>query len=242
MGTVYLHGNGGSGGSGGMGLTIVVGTDRPTKATHNTLWVYSDVEAPMYSLSAVAPETPEPGVLWIPIGSSGRTKIITSVGDNWITVYIISVQQYIDGKWVEKTAKVYQNGEWIDVITDLYFVKNGVSAFTFSLSGTNKQAQYDGYYGINGGGSGYHSAWIPNVNLRGYTALRIEGTFRTGTGYELCVWDKATAAPDYNNHTSTVNLTESGATLNVSELNGIYSIGITNSSTYAMKIVNMWLE
>lgn len=119
--------NSGSGGSGGgMELTIIVDTVRPAKATHNMIWVDSDVEATSYALTAAEPENPEPGALWISIGDGGKTKVVSPVGDNWITVYLLSAKQYIDGEWVAKVAKRYQNGEWTQFsATNLYLYNNG---------------------------------------------------------------------------------------------------------------------
>lgn len=115
MGTAYLYGNGGSGGGGGgMELTIIVDTVRPAKATHNAIWVESNVDATSYALTTVDPENPEDGALCISIGESGAVKMASPVGENWITVYPLSAKQFINGDWVSKVAKSYQNGEWVD--------------------------------------------------------------------------------------------------------------------------------
>lgn len=110
----------GSGGSGGFELSIVGGTTRPTKASHNMVWVDTDVEITEYVLSAIEPQNPVSGMVWVRIGNSGSTKVVSTIGDDWITVYPLSAKQYISGAWVDKTARSYQNGTWVDWILNLY--------------------------------------------------------------------------------------------------------------------------
>lgn len=116
MGIVFLHGNGGSGGGvgGGSELTIVGGTTRPANATQNTIWVNTDIDITSYILSATAPESPNEGMVWITIKDSGAVKIASPVGGDWITVYPIYAQQYVNSAWVEKVTKSYQNGAWVE--------------------------------------------------------------------------------------------------------------------------------
>lgn len=116
MGIAFLHGNGGSGGggAGGSELTIVGGTTRPAKPTQNMIWIDTDVEITAYTLSATAPEEPDDGVVWITISTDGPIKIASPVGDDWITVYPISAQQRINGEWIAKDTKNYQDGVWVE--------------------------------------------------------------------------------------------------------------------------------
>lgn len=61
-GEVFIFGSGGSGGSGGGGgseLTVVGGTVKPVKVSHNTIWVDTDVDITTLAFSAEEPNTYE---------------------------------------------------------------------------------------------------------------------------------------------------------------------------------------
>lgn len=125
MGIAFLHGNGGSGGSGGSELTIVGGTTRPAKATQNTIWIATDVKITDYALSAIEPENPVEGMVWITISNFGAVKVPSPAGGDWITVYPLAAKQLIDGVWVEKVSSIYQNGEWMEILPWTYLYSNG---------------------------------------------------------------------------------------------------------------------
>lgn len=124
MGNAYLYGNGGSGGGGGsLGFEIVGGTTRPAKPTQNLVWVNTDVDITGYSLSATEPENPVEGMLWVNIADSSTIKSTFTVDKEWVTIYLTSTSQYINGVWVDVTAKSYQDGAWVDWIS--YLCKAG---------------------------------------------------------------------------------------------------------------------
>lgn len=103
----------GGGSSGGSELIIVGGIASPAKATHNTIWIYTNVEITSHVLSATEPGNPVEGMVLVTIGDSGNIAITSPVGGDWITVYPLSAKQYIGGAWVDKTAKSYYNGAWV---------------------------------------------------------------------------------------------------------------------------------
>lgn len=119
MGECILHGNGGGGragsGSGaGLDFKIVGGTTRPTSPFENTIWINTNVEITSYVLSATEPETPTNGMVWVTIGNYGDIKATSPIDDEWIVIYPRFIRQYINSSWVDKEAKSYQNGAWVD--------------------------------------------------------------------------------------------------------------------------------
>lgn len=114
MGEAFITRRGGSGGSGGLELTVCGGTTRPTKVTHNTIWINTDVEITSHVLSSTEPASPVEGMVWVTIGAFGTVKMASPVGGDWITVYPLSAKQYVSGAWVKKEAKSYRDGEWVD--------------------------------------------------------------------------------------------------------------------------------
>lgn len=131
MGIAYLHGNGGSGGGTSLGFEIVGGTIRPGKPTQNMVWVNTDVDITSYAFSATEPENPVEGMLWVTIADSSSVKSVFTVDKEWVTLYLVSVKQYISGAWVGKSAMNYQNGTWTDWWTgELYTPGNEWESIT----------------------------------------------------------------------------------------------------------------
>lgn len=230
------------GGGTSLNFKIVGGTSQPTAPKENTIWVNTSVAIPAWELSATEPGSPVAGMVWISTGTSSGVAF-NALKKNAIQVYPLSAKQYVGGQWVSVEAKTYQDGEWKTVFVEIHIVENGIlnPEYSFSLSEKETATQGTASYNIAGSTSGYHTAWITDIDLTPYTTLSIGGTFRQATGFELCVWDKNISSPTYENHIATADLTETGAALDVSALKGVYSIGITTVYTHVMKIVNMWL-
>lgn len=116
MGTVYLHGNGGSGGGGGLNFAIKTYESEsalPETAKENTIAVYPVTEMSSYIFSATQPENPEPYMVWISTGTSSTVEF-NGLKKNGIQIYPISAKQYVNGDWADKTAKSYQGDKWVD--------------------------------------------------------------------------------------------------------------------------------
>lgn len=135
-------GNLGGGGT-SLNFKVVGGTTRPANPSENTIWVNTDQEITSWVFSANEPENPESGMVWISTGSSSIVAF-NALKKNGIYVYPISAKQYIaggstsilgeallgemvlgsttstDSQWVDKTAKTYKNGVWVDWIVWIY--------------------------------------------------------------------------------------------------------------------------
>ena len=102
----------GGGGGAGLNFKVVGGTSAPSNPTTNTIWVNTSAKITSWVFHATQPSAVE-GKLWIRIGKSS-TAPFNAVKENRVTVYPISAKQYVNGAWVDKTAKIYQYGEWAD--------------------------------------------------------------------------------------------------------------------------------
>ena len=72
----------------------------------------------------------EERVVWFPTGTSSVVAF-NALKKDTIMVYPLSAKQYINGAWVEVTAKSYQGGEWVDWWNgELYTPGNEWSNFT----------------------------------------------------------------------------------------------------------------
>lgn len=114
--------------SGGGGTTlnfrVVGGTVAPTNPAENTIWVNTDTPITSWIFSATEPGPAEAGMVWFPVGTSSPVAF-NALKKNGIQVCPISANQYVNGFWVEKNAKIYQGGEWADFI--FYLLKDGIT-------------------------------------------------------------------------------------------------------------------
>jgi hypothetical protein len=79
----------------------------------NTIGVITDTEITSWFFSATEPEAPEDGAVWFITSVKGYSTAFNILKENCIQVYPIYVKQHIGDAWVDKTAKIYQDGEWI---------------------------------------------------------------------------------------------------------------------------------
>ena len=101
----------GSGGSNPLNFKVIC-NPKPENARENTIWVDTD-RINNYYFSATQPENMEEYDVWFPIGTSSPVGF-NAVKKNGIQVYPISAKQYVNGAWVDKTAKSWQGGKWVD--------------------------------------------------------------------------------------------------------------------------------
>lgn len=96
---------------GGAALNFkIICNPQPETARENTIWIDTD-DATNWMFSATQPETAEDGMVWIATGISSTTSF-NALRKNAVMMYPLTAQQFVDGAWVEKTAKIYQGVEW----------------------------------------------------------------------------------------------------------------------------------
>lgn len=111
-------------GGGGAGLNYSVKayaseSTLPSVEKENTIAVFTDVEPTSHIFSATEPESPEEGMVWFLVGASSTVAFVATK-KNPVMVYPLSAKQYIEGTWVDKTAKSYQNGKWVSWISYIF--------------------------------------------------------------------------------------------------------------------------
>ena len=104
-------------------------------------WMYGDhtsgispafVESSFGEAALLLARTYDPeGMLWVTIANSSSVKSVFTVDKEWVTLYLVSVKQYISGAWSDKSAMNYQNGAWTDWWTgELYTPGNEWESIT----------------------------------------------------------------------------------------------------------------
>lgn len=95
-----------------LNFEVVGGTSQPSNPKENTIWVNTNTAITDWVFSATQP-TAATGRVWIPIGTESVVEF-NALKKNSVMVYPLSAKQCVGGAWVDKTAKSYQNGEWVD--------------------------------------------------------------------------------------------------------------------------------
>ena len=113
-----------TGGGAGLNFTVTGGEQQPQNPQENTIWITTGAEITGWVMSMSQPAAPVEGLVWIELGISPEVEL-NALKKNAIQLYLLSAVQYVNGKWAEKDTSIYQNGEWVDVLGNIYLFRNG---------------------------------------------------------------------------------------------------------------------
>lgn len=262
MGECILYGNGGSGGSGsGLNFKVVGDTTQPANPSENMIWVNTDAEITSWIFSAAEPTEPTEGMVWISTGVVSSTTF-NALKKNGIQIYPAHAKHYVSGSWIQKFAKIYQGGTWVDFWNNvLYESGNEYEFVTGGWIGTPKK--YDsGSNAVeakitrgsttitmksNGdGGCLVHTA--NKIDLTNYSKLVFDGKVSKASSYaslaNMRVWSNF-GTYQTSNAAATASLqyhSDGEVTLDVSKLTGSYYIGFGLHASGTVVMRSMHLE
>jgi hypothetical protein len=244
-----------TGGGGGASLNFkVVGNPQPETAKDNTIWVDTDVKITGWVFSATEPETPAEGMVWISTGTSSAVKF-NALKKNVIMVCPVAAKQYVSGAWVEKDAKSYQGGQWVDWFTGTYLfheAEGQIVPFT-----STKEANSTVTIGTDGISMNYTSTSNGQVIVRtenkvalgDYTTLVVDAvcnkTASNETRVAVIVHTSTPAlAVAYNKYTAYTLMDGDGVRkqykVDITDLPNSYYVGV--KGVIGGTIYNIWLE
>lgn len=90
----------------------------------NTIGIISTTEMTGWIIDVNQPENMTNGMVWISAGTASAVEF-NALKKNGIQVYPLSAKQYINGEWVNKVAKSYQGGAWVEWVRVIYLFNNG---------------------------------------------------------------------------------------------------------------------
>lgn len=236
-------------GGGGSSLNFkVVGTaTTPTNPAENTIWVKTSTAIASWCFSAEEPAAATAGMVWITTGTGGLTSF-NALKKNALWVYPMSAQQYVSGKWVLTDASIYQDNQWTDLSSTLYFIKDGVKLYDFktrtdtTTTGSKLNiTQGDGYVSVAGSSDGYHFMFTSDIDLTKYKTLSIAGTLSVAYYNYLYVWPASTD-PSSTNSVASAKIVADRTVLDVTGLSGKHRVGIVLGGIYSHKITDFMLE
>ena len=171
---MILNMNGGGGAN--LNFKIVGGTTQLATAKENTIWVNTDVEITEWAFSPTA-STGVEGMVWIQTATLSKAPF-NALKKNSIMVYPVKCAQYVNGAWVEKEAKTYQDGEWKGWLLNLklFPVSTGVP-WSYSSENSSRITIADTYIYFSDDNY-YQGAFTTNyVDLSAFNTLHISTNF-----------------------------------------------------------------
>lgn len=113
-----------------LNFMVYTASSLPEIGQENDVCIISDVPMKNWTLSPDESKgTPRnDGDVWIQYSVGGN--VFDALKDNVMMISFLSVKQYIDGAWVEKTAKSYKNGTWEGWVKYLYYKGNQYTDLT----------------------------------------------------------------------------------------------------------------
>ena len=216
------NGNLGVGGAAGLNFEVFGGTSKPTNPKENTIWVNTNTDISEWVFSSEQPKKPVKGMVWFQTGTSATTAF-NALKKNSVMVYPLYAKQYVDGAWVDRTAKSYQNGDWVEWLTDFILVdtngvrdgytKLGATNTTCTVNSNNIVVKYSG-----GNGSTAHFSWA-DIDVTEYKVLEF-----TLTGVSFIGSSKTIKF--YVDDAASVNSTADGTYgLDISKVSGFQKVG-----------------
>lgn len=169
-----------AGGGSGLNFSIVCDVTQPTPR-ENMIWVNTGTPLNGYVFAGSAPEAPLNGMVWFKTTASASVAAFNALKKNELMVYPQSCFQYENGEWVEKTAKIYKNGAWVDWIVYYYYLGDQEASITGGWKTANGSAGVvsfeDGFVSLRYSGSGLTAANIytnNKVDVSGKSYLKFE--------------------------------------------------------------------
>lgn len=224
--------------TGGGGLNFkVVGNPQPTSASENTIWIDTDAKITSYIFGTTEPQSPADGMVWITTGIFSPVEF-NALKKNGIQVYPQYAKQYVGSAWVDKVAKIWQDGEWVKLWSGvLYEAGNEFEAYTggwssngWTITGTtgNVYKSADGTKGedylqiqYSSNSTCYMLGTQNKIDFTGYSTLEVECERISGAEmYVVTPQEKLVAV---TKTTPSVAMSKSGiATLDISTVGSAY--------------------
>lgn len=252
----FKHGGGGSA-SAALNFKILGGTEQPSGASENTIWINTSEDISSWVLSPVEPEGAE-GLVWILTGSVSEMAF-NALKKNALMVFPISAKVYTGGAWANAEAEIYQNGKWnsFSVTWDGYYFKDGdqYESVTggWTTEGWNNQATANADNGILyvESPNQQYAARIGTaspIDFSGISKLYVDSPTGQGESFYPGYLLVCTEKQDFTNVAQITISTAGTTSINVSDLNGSYYLllrtlgGQTGNGVGSASIRAIWAE
>lgn len=234
-----------------LGFRVYTATEFPSVGSENDICVISDIPMKNWVLSPDTPKgTPRnDGDVWIRYSVNGDATNVLKSSTMLITTLIAF--QYINGEWVTKDAKSYQNASWVswwdgtlydagneyEHITGGWYGGNAAASSTASSTITKNSD----HILIKNTTSASNGAITTNaIDLTKYSTLN--ALYKGGSVGLRVSPSFPTSSPAATNNTDGSVSVITQLTLDISELQGYYQCALSARSTSSIYLYKMWLE
>ena len=177
-----------------LNFKVVGGTSAPSNPTENTIWVNTPTTITGYCFASSIFNSTIPirnGWVVILVDTSSPVEF-NALKENCIKIYPISVVEYVDGAFVDRVAKSYQDGKWVDWITYLYNKGDLCTARTGGWSGSWTNANGCLSVTASGNSTKYVQTTVNKVALTAgdtltvkYKVTQIDGLLQTSMRFGI---------------------------------------------------------
>ena len=194
----------------------------------NTIGIITEIPITGYHFGKEEPSPAAAGMVWITTGTRSPVEF-NALKKNAIQVYPISAKQYISGAWVDKVAKSYQGGEWVEWFDGTVY-DNGKFApgFSYVTKAGNTEswvdASTDAYLAATGRFGFIYLT--PKIDMTPYTTL----TMKVKNGARVGVSSDGTES-GLIAHTAAGATTETEYTVDITDVNEEAYITFTRYAT-----------
>lgn len=136
-----------------LSFRVLGGTAQPASPRDKDIWI-GTAAVTGWVFSAVEPESPYEGMVWILTGSRGAVRF-DALKKNSIELYPLRARQYSAGAWADVAARSYIGGAWVEWLEDMDLFDGG--EVYEDITG--------GWTGINGGSVTADSLYIGSSGL-----------------------------------------------------------------------------
>jgi len=170
-----------AGGAGELNFSVVAYAsedDLPATADENTIAVITSTPISGYAFSNEQPDNQTEGFVWFTTGT-GSPAPFNAINENQVMVYPLLAKQYVNEAWAVKSSKIYQNGAWRLIATELILYesgnKNNEYTFTLGCTGNAKVTFNSDHILMSGymGNTNIPVFFIENVNITDFSRAEI---------------------------------------------------------------------
>lgn len=227
-------------GGGGVNFKVVGGLIQPSDPKDNDIWINTDTAITGWVFSATEPEAPTEGMVWIFTGDSSPVAF-SATKKNPVMVYPISAKQYVGGAWVDKTAKSFQNGDWVDWWNGYWFESGSEPAVKWVglASATSSVDITTDHIKLNCPQGGFALAYTEEVvDLKRFKTLNFEHEGRCFIGVASAVNSHSSVSWIAHKETATNN----GRVVESVDISAVDSGYLVVQSQYGPYTYNVWGE
>lgn len=242
-----------------LNFDVVPGMTQPGTAAENTIWVETE-KIGAWHFSATQPDGMVDYDVWFSVGTYSTVEF-NALKKGGIQVYPLSAKQMISGALVDKIAKSYLSGKWVEWIPkdSLYYKGNEITHITGGWKQTSFKSSKLGTVTKNSesialDGSNSTTAFLvteDKIDLTDYTTIKLNALTCVGNSSygvpAFFVVDKNDNPGDENQILRQQMETGAGVkNANIEGVNGLYyvaiNVGSWASGTVKLEFDHVWLE